>query len=132
MPHGTDLALPAYETAGAAGMDLRAAIPAGAPVMLAPGAQIVVPTGIAIALPAGLEAQVRPRSGLARKFGIFIPNAPGTIDSDYTGEIQVILARHGAPGSAADYEIKRGDRVAQLIVAPVVRVSWREVSTLTP
>lgn len=113
-----DLPLPAYETDGAAGMDLRAAV--AEPLTLAPGARAAVPTGIRIALPDGYEAQVRPRSGLARKFGIGMVNAPGTVDADYRGEIQVLLINHGD----APFTIARGDRIAQMVVAPVVRVAW--------
>lgn len=119
-----DLPLPAYETDGAAGMDLRAAIPA--PVVLAPGARAAIPTGIRIALPNGYEAQVRPRSGLARKFGIGMVNAPGTVDADYRGEIQVLLVNHGDE----PFTISRGDRIAQMVVAPVTRVAWRTTQEL--
>lgn len=117
-----DLPLPAYETAGAAGMDLRAAIDAVIP----PGQRLLVPTGIAVALPESLEAQVRPRSGLALKHGITVLNAPGTIDSDYRGEIKVPLINHGAE----PFAIKRGDRIAQMVVAAVVQVKLAEVETL--
>jgi dUTP pyrophosphatase len=117
-----DLPLPAYETAGAAGMDLRAAIDA----VIAPGQRLLVPTGLAIALPEKHEAQVRPRSGLAVKRGITVLNAPGTIDCDYRGEIKVPLINHGAE----PFVIKRGDRIAQMVVAPVVQVRLREVANL--
>ncbi len=117
-----DLPLPAYETAGAAGMDLRAAIDA----VIAPGQRLLVPTGIAIALPENHEAQVRPRSGLAAKHGITVLNAPGTIDTDYRGEIKVPLINHGHEA----FTIKRGDRIAQMIVAPVVQVKLTEVASL--
>ncbi|MFN0192838.1 MAG: dUTP diphosphatase [Aestuariivirga sp.] len=122
LPHGDGLPLPAYETAGAAGMDLRAADDAE----LAPAARCLMPTGIAIALPEGFEAQVRPRSGLAVKHGLTVLNAPGTIDSDYRGEIKVPLINHGDK----PVKIARGDRIAQLVVAPVSRVAWHESSGL--
>ena len=118
------LDLPAYETEHAAGMDLAAAV--AEPLTLAPGARALVPTGIAIALPEGFEAQIRPRSGLAARHGLTVLNAPGTIDADYRGEIQVILMNAGE----ADFEIERGDRIAQLVVAPVVRPVWVEVDSL--
>lgn len=124
LPNAADLPLPGYETAGAAGMDLRAAV--DAPVVLAPGERAVVPTGLAIALPDGYEAQVRGRSGLARRHGIALVNAPGTVDSDYRGEIQVILINLGHE----PFTIARGDRIAQMVVAPVTRVAWQEVATL--
>ena len=121
--HG-ELALPAYETAQSAGLDLAAAIPA--PLVLAPGTRAVVPTGLAIALPDGLEAQVRPRSGLAARAGVTVLNSPGTIDADYRGEIKVILANFGD----APFTVERGMRIAQLVVAPVARISWAEVASL--
>ena len=124
LPHGADLPLPAYETAGAAGMDLRAAI--GEYVTLAPGERTAVPTGIAIALHAGYEAQVRARSGLARRHGIAMVNAPGTVDSDYRGELQVLLINLGQE----PFTLTRGDRIAQMVVAPVARASFVEVDTL--
>ncbi len=124
LPHGEDLALPAYETPGAAGMDLRAALTE--PVTLSPGQRTAIPTGLAIALPAGFEAQVRPRSGLALKSGVAPVNTPGTIDSDYRGEIKVILINHGQ----ADVTFRRGDRIAQLVIAPVVQAVWDEVDSL--
>ena len=123
--HGADLPLPAYETLGAAGMDLRAAV-GGEPVVLAPGMRALVPTGLAIALPEGFEAQVRPRSGLAIKHGITQLNTPGTIDSDYRGELKVILINHGQELFA----IAHGDRIAQLVVAPVIRAVWVEADSL--
>jgi len=126
LPHGLDLPLPAYETTGAAGMDLRAAVAEGEPMVLQPGERRAVPTGIAIALPEGHEAQVRPRSGLALRSGVTQVNAPGTIDCDYRGEIQVILINHGEE----KVTIRRGDRIAQLIVAPVARAEWVEVEAL--
>jgi len=123
-PHARDLPLPRTESEGAAGLDLRAAI--SQPLTLVPGERQLIPTGLRIALPVGFEAQVRPRSGLALRHGILIPNAPGTIDADYRGEIQVILMNAGE----ADFEIVRGDRIAQLVVAPVVRPVWVEVDSL--
>lgn len=119
-----DLPLPAYETAGAAGMDLRAAVDDD--VVLASGATARVPTGLAVAVPHGYEAQVRPRSGLAAKHGVTVLNAPGTIDGDYRGEVQVLLINHGP----APFAVKRGERIAQLVVAPVARASWVAVDTL--
>jgi len=124
LPHGADLPLPAYQTAGSAGLDLSAAV--AAPLVLAPGARAAVPTGIAIALPAGLEAQVRPRSGLAARHGVTVLNAPGTVDADYRGEIQVILINHGEDG----FTVEHGMRIAQLVIAPVARIAWREVAAL--
>jgi dUTP pyrophosphatase len=115
-----DLALPAYETAGAAGMDLRAAVDSD--LVLKPGQRAAVPTGIMLAIPGGYEAQVRPRSGLALRHGIGMVNAPGTIDSDYTGVVQVLLINHGSE----PFTVRRGDRIAQLVVAPVARVRWDE------
>jgi dUTP pyrophosphatase len=123
-PHARDLPLPRAESEGAAGLDLRAAVEE--PLTLSPGERRLIPTGWRIALPNGFEAQVRPRSGLALRHGILIPNAPGTIDADYRGEIQVILMNAGE----ADFEIARGDRIAQLVVAPVVRPDWVEVDSL--
>ena len=116
LAHGEDLPLPAYETDGAAGMDLRAA----EALVLKPGARCLMPTGLAIALPQGFEAQVRPRSGLAVKHGVTVLNAPGTIDCDYRGEIKVPLINHGD----ADFIIARGDRIAQMVIAPVTRATW--------
>jgi dUTP pyrophosphatase len=126
LPNNLDLPLPAYETAQAAGMDLRAAVPADEPIVLAPGARIAVPTGLAFALPDGFEGQVRPRSGLALKSGVSQVNTPGTIDADYRGEVKVILINHGAE----DFVINRGDRIAQLVIAPVVQAAWSEVESL--
>src|SRR5665213_2594512 len=126
LPHGRDLPLPSYQSAHAAGLDLIAAVPADAPLRLAPGARVLVPTGIAIALPQGHEAQVRPRSGLAVKHGLTVLNAPGTIDADYRGEIQVLLVNHGSEAVA----IPRGIRIAQLVVATVARAQLREVDRL--
>lgn len=122
LPHGEGLPLPAYATTGAAGMDVVAA----EAVVIAPGARHAVATGLAVAIPAGYEIQVRPRSGLALKHGITVPNTPGTIDSDYRGELKVILINLGAE----DFTIQRGDRVAQLVLAPVVQAAWDEVETL--
>lgn len=119
LPHGADLPLPAYETAGSAGMDLRAAVPEDAPVTLAPGARALVPTGLKIALPPGHEAQVRPRSGLALKHGVTCLNSPGTIDADYRGEVGVILINHGSD----PFVVRRGERIAQMVVAPVLQVA---------
>lgn len=122
LPHGNDLALPSYATTGAAGMDVLAA----EDVTIAPGARHAVATGLALAIPAGYEIQVRPRSGLALKHGITVPNTPGTIDSDYRGELKVILINHGTE----PFAIARGDRVAQLVLAPVVLAAWDEVNEL--
>jgi dUTP pyrophosphatase len=126
LPHGEDLPLPSYQTAGAAGVDLLAALSASAPLTLASGGRALVPTGIVIAIPEGYEAQVRPRSGLAARHGITILNAPGTIDADYRGEIQVVLANLGNEAVT----ITRGMRIAQLVIAPVVRAHLQEVSSL--
>ncbi|MGE0241232.1 MAG: dUTP diphosphatase [Parvibaculaceae bacterium] len=123
LAHGEGLALPAYETEHAAGMDLRAAEDA----ILPPGGRALVATGFAIALPDGFEAQVRPRSGLAAKQGVTLLNAPGTIDADYRGEIKVILINHGDQAFA----VKRGDRIAQMVVAPVTRVMLKEEQELS-
>jgi dUTP pyrophosphatase len=117
LPHGEGLPLPAYQSAHAAGLDLLAAVPEGAPLVLAPGKHALVPTALAIALPEGFEAQVRPRSGLAAKHGVTVLNSPGTIDADYRGEIQVILINHGAEALT----IRRGERIAQMVIAPVVQ-----------
>ena len=122
LPHGEGLPLPEYATGGAAGMDVLAA----EDVTLAPGARHAVATGLSLAIPAGYEIQVRPRSGLALKHGISVPNTPGTIDSDYRGELKIILINHGAEAFA----IARGDRIAQLVLAPVVRAAWSEVGEL--
>ncbi len=122
LPHGEGLELPAYATAGAAGMDVLAA----EDVTLAPGARHAVATGLAVAIPPGYEIQVRPRSGLALKHGISVPNTPGTIDSDYRGELKVILINHGAEA----FEVRRGDRIAQLVLAPVTLASWLPVNEL--
>ncbi len=124
LPHGEGLGLPAYQTAGAAGLDLRAA----APAELAPGERAAVPTGLVVAIPEGFEGQVRPRSGLALRQGLTVANAPGTIDSDYRGELKVILVNLGD----APVRIERGARVAQLVVAPVTRVRVVAVEALDP
>ena len=126
LPHGADLPLPSYQTAHAAGLDLLAAVPDGAPLTLAPGARALVPTGLAIALPPDCEAQVRPRSGLAVKHGLTVLNAPGTIDADYRGEVQVLLINLGDKPVA----IERGMRIAQMIVARVVRARLAAVASL--
>ena len=126
LPHGHDLPLPAYETAQAAGMDLRAAVPEHEPLTLRPGSRFPVPTGLAFALPAGFEGQVRPRSGLAAKHGVTCLNTPGTIDADYRGEVKVILINLGEE----DVVIRRGERIAQLVIAPVVQAVWAEVDSL--
>ena len=123
-PHAADLPLPEAASEGAAGLDLRAAVVE--PLLLLQGERRLIPTGWRIALPGGFEAQVRPRSGLALRHGILIPNAPGTIDADYRGEIQVILMNAGQ----ADFEVSRGDRIAQLVVSPIVRPRWVEVEAL--
>ena len=117
LPHGEGVDLPAYATAGAAGMDVRAAVPETAPMELAPGARALVPTGFIMAVPEGYEAQVRPRSGLAARHGVTCLNTPGTIDSDYRGEVHVILINLGA----APFVIERGMRIAQIVIAPVTR-----------
>ena len=122
LPHGEGLALPDYATEGAAGMDVLAA----EDVSLPSGGRHAVATGIAMAIPEGFEIQVRPRSGLALKYGISLPNTPGTIDSDYRGELKIIMINHGAE----EFAIRRGDRIAQLVLAPVVRGSWVEVDDL--
>jgi dUTP pyrophosphatase len=124
--HADGLPLPAYQTAHAAGADLLAALTDGEPHVLAPGARALIPTGIAIALPEGFEAQVRPRSGLALRHGVTVLNAPGTIDADYRGEVQVLLVNLGAE----PFFIRRGDRIAQLVVSRVARVGWIEAVSL--
>ena len=126
LPHYDGLELPRYETTGSAGMDLRAAIAASEPVVLQPGEWQLIPVGLAIALPQGYEAQIRPRSGLAAKFGISCTNTPGTIDADYRGEIRVNLINHGRE----PFTINRGDRIAQMIVAPVIQAVWQPVDDL--
>eukprot|EP01035_Chromulina_nebulosa_P034673 gene34673-46536_t len=119
LPHGEDLPLPAYETPGAAGMDIRAAVPADKPMTIRRGARMLVPTGFVIEIPPGYEIQVRPRSGLAFKHGITCLNTPGTIDSDYRGEVQKFV-------------VERGMRIAQGVLAPVVRIAWEETDSLPP
>jgi len=124
LPHGEGLPLPAYATAGAAGMDLLAAVLA--PVTIPPGGRALIPTGLALALPPGHELQVRPRSGLALRHGIVLPNSPGTIDEDYRGELQVIVLNAGD----APFTVERGMRIAQAVLAPVLRAEWDEVADL--
>ena len=126
LPHGMDLPLPSYQSAAASGLDLLAAVAADAPLTIAPGRHAAVPTGIAIALPAGTEAQVRPRSGLARNHGVTVLNSPGTVDADYRGEIQVLLINHGD----TPFVVTRGMRIAQLVVAHVARARLSEVAAL--
>jgi dUTP pyrophosphatase len=126
LPHGQGLPLPAYQSAGAAGLDLVAAVPHEQPVTIAPGLFATIPTGIALALPAGTEGQVRPRSGLAARHGVTVLNAPGTIDSDYRGEVCVILINH----AMEPFCIERGMRIAQLVIAPVASVHIRLVERL--
>jgi dUTP pyrophosphatase len=126
LSHAEGLPLPAYQTSHAAGLDLLAAVPESAPLALAPGKHAPVPTGLAIALPEGFEAQVRPRSGLAAKYGVTVLNSPGTIDADYRGEIQVILINHGAEA----FTIRRGERIAQMVIAPVVQATLVPVTSL--
>jgi len=126
LPHAADLPLPAYQSALAAGLDLLAAVAADAPVEIAPGGRAMIPTGVAIALPPGNEGQIRPRSGLAIQHGVTVLNAPGTIDADYRGELQVILVNHGAEPIA----IRRGMRIAQLVIAPIRQVILVEAAGL--
>jgi dUTP pyrophosphatase len=118
LPHATDLPLPDYQTEHAAGLDLLAALPGDAPVTLAPGARVMIPTGVAVAIPIGYEGQIRPRSGMAIRNGVTVLNSPGTIDADYRGEIQVILVNLGAE----NFEIRRGTRIAQMVIAPIEQV----------
>ncbi|MFT5507395.1 MAG: dUTP pyrophosphatase [Hyphomicrobiaceae bacterium] len=126
LPHSEGLALPAYQTVGSAGMDLAAAVAEGAPLQLLQGKRALVPTGLAVAVPVGFEMQIRPRSGLAHKHGVTVLNTPGTIDSDYRGEVQVMLINLGD----APFEITRGERIAQAVIAPVVQATIIEVATL--
>jgi dUTP pyrophosphatase len=126
LPHGEGLPLPTYETAHAAGMDLRAAVPEDEPITLRPGDRHAVPTGLSMAIPPGFEGQVRPRSGLALRNGVTCLNTPGTVDADYRGEVKVILINLGPD----DFIIRRGDRIAQLLIAPMVQASWRETEAL--
>jgi dUTP pyrophosphatase len=127
LPHGEGLALPAYQSDFAAGLDLLAAVPEDSPVTLSPGQRALVPTGLSVALPAGYEAQVRPRSGLASKHGITVLNAPGTIDADYRGEIGVLLINHGD----AAFAVRRGERIAQMVIASVVRAELLPATALS-
>ena len=126
LPHAADLPLPQYQSALAAGLDLIAAVPADRPVELVPGARALIPTGIAIALPPGTEGQIRPRSGLAIRHGITVLNSPGTVDSDYRGELQVILVNLGSE----PFVIQRGTRVAQLVIAPILQANVVEIGDL--
>lgn len=126
LPHFEGLELPAYETLGAAGMDVRAAVPEGDPMVLHPGERLMVPTGLSVAIPTGYEIQMRPRSGLAAKHGITCLNSPGTIDSDYRGELKVILINHGSEA----FTIARGERIGQMLLAPVTRLVWEQVESL--
>jgi dUTP pyrophosphatase len=126
LPHAEGLPLPTYETEHAAGMDLRAAVPDDAPFDLRPGQRAAIPTGLTMAIPPGFEGQVRPRSGLALRAGVTCLNTPGTIDADYRGEVKVILVNLGED----DFVIRRGDRIAQLVIAPVTNAAWDEVATL--
>ena len=127
LPHAEGLALPAYQSAHAAGLDLLAAVPEGAPTILAPGQYALVPTGLTIALPPGYEAQVRPRSGLAAKHGVTVLNSPGTVDAYYRGEIGVLLINHGA----APFTIRRGERIAQMVIAAAVQAELVPVVSLS-
>src|SRR6059058_4212024 len=126
LPHAVDLPLPTYQSEHAAGVDLMAAVPADAPVIIASGKRAMIPTGIAIALPPGVEGQIRPRSGLAIRHGITVLNSPGTVDADYRGEIQVILVNLGTES----FEIRRGTRIAQMVVAPIERAKIVESTNL--
>jgi dUTP pyrophosphatase len=128
LPHARDLPVPQYQSALAAGLDLIAAVPADAPVEIPPGGRALIPNGIAIALPAGHEGQIRPRSGFAARRGITVLNSPGTVDADYRGEVQVILINLGAEA----FVVRRGMRVAQLVIAPVTQVEIVEVAALPP
>ena len=127
LPHAEGLALPTYQSTDAAGLDLRAAVPAETPVILAPGQYAMVPTGLTIALPPGFEAQVRPRSGLAAKYGVTVLYSPGTVDADYRGEISVLLINHGA----APFPVRRGERIAQMVIAPVIQAQLVTVTSLS-
>jgi dUTP pyrophosphatase len=124
LPHAVGLPLPQYQTPDAAGMDLPAAVEA--PVTVRPGERLLIPTGLIIAVPQGYEAQVRPRSGLALRNGVMLPNAPGTIDSDFRGEVQIIVMNNGTE----PFTIRRGDRIAQMVLAPVVQAEWVEQNEL--
>ena len=123
LPHAAGLELPAYQSLGAAGVDLLAALPEESTIVLEPGARDLIPTGLVLALPEGYEAQVRPRSGLAHRHGVTVLNAPGTIDWDYRGEVQVLLINHGQE----PFAIRRGTRIAQMVLAPVARLMWSDV-----
>ncbi len=126
LPHFEGLDLPAYETAGSAGIDVRAAVPEGEPITIAPGRRAMVPTGLSVAIPDGYELQMRPRSGLAAKHGITCLNSPGTIDSDYRGELKVILINH----DSSPFVVNRGERIGQMVLAPVTRLEWGVVDEL--
>lgn len=126
LPHGEALPLPAYQSAHAAGLDIVAAVPQDASVTLGPGARALIPTGFALELPVGYEAQVRPRSGLAIRHGVTLLNSPGTIDADYRGELMVVMVNHGSE----PFPVRRGDRIAQLVIAPVAAVEIAEVAAL--
>lgn len=126
LEHGRDIAPPAYASDGAAGMDLRAAVPDDAPLVLEPGHRTAVPTGFAMQVPAGFEGQIRPRSGLALKHGVTVANAPGTLDSDYRGEVKILLINLGAE----PFRVERGMRIAQLVVAPVARAALTEAQEM--
>lgn len=128
LPHGEGLPTPAYETSAAAGLDLPAAVPAAAPIVIAPGARALVPTGLVLQFPIGFEAQVRPRSGLALRHGVTVLNAPGTIDADYRGELKVLLVNHGDE----PFVVTRGARIAQLVLAPVARATVVEAEAVDP
>jgi dUTP pyrophosphatase len=127
LPHGEGLALPAYQSAHAAGLDLLAAVPEDAAIVLAPGKSALIPTGLTIALPPGYEAQVRPRSGLASKHGVTVLNAPGTVDADYRGEVGVLLINHGE----TPFTVRRGERIAQMVIAAVVRAELVAAGSLS-
>ena len=127
LDHFGELQLPAYETDLAAGADLRAAVDANTPMTLAPGERALVPTGLAMALPGGFEAQIRPRSGLAYKHGVTVLNSPGTIDADYRGEVKVLLINHGAEA----FTINRGERIAQMVIAPITQPKFKTVEELS-
>jgi dUTP diphosphatase len=126
LPHAADLPLPAYQSAHAAGLDLVAAVPAGEPLIIAPGRRAAIPTGLAFALPQGVEGQIRPRSGLALRHGVTVLNSPGTLDADYRGEVHVILANFGEEW----FPVVRGARIAQLVLSATVQATIREVSSL--
>ena len=127
LQHAEGLALPAYQSTDAAGLDLLAAVPAETPLILSPGQYAMVPTGLTIALPPGFEAQVRPRSGLAAKHGVTVLNSPGTVDADYRGEISVLLINHGA----APFPVRRGERIAQMVIAPVIQAQLVAATSLS-